>query len=264
MLFGIPRKKVTPENVESGSATPRISDAVAAGRIVGYCSTRLSPTQVRRSSTVASTGERVPACLRVVFAVALRAIVFGALGCTVVVVYAGNVSSADVHVSEQNPEIRTTAEATVAEARVSKEVLWKRAIDRDDTAAIRRLISEVDFRLPNDKGKTALMAAAKTGELDLLEMLLDLGLQLDDRSFTGGTSLMYAALGRQYSMIRYLLNAKRGASDFRFYVDAASTNGWTAVMIAAAKGFDGVLQQLVEEGGADVWLASTSSRWWST
>ena len=99
------------------------------------------------------------------------------------------------------------------------------------------------------------MAAAKTGDLDLLESLLQKGLTLDDRSFTGGTSLMYAALGRETGMISYLLDATRGAANFQSYVDAESTNGWTAVMIAAAKGFDGVVQQLVEEGQADAWRA---------
>ena len=146
-------------------------------------------------------------------------------------------------------------EPSATEQAVSDEVRWKRAIDRDDVQVLRQLLSQVDVKLSNDKGKTALMAAAKTGDLDLLESLLQKGLTLDDRSFTGGTSLMYAALGRETGMISYLLDATRGAANFQSYVDAESTNGWTAVMIAAAKGFDGVVQQLVEEGQADAWRA---------
>lgn len=138
---------------------------------------------------------------------------------------------------------------------VSDEVRWKRAIDRDDVQALRLLLKQVNVKLSNDKGKTALMAAAKTGDLDLLEILLQKGLALDDRSFTGGTSLMYAALGKQTAMISYLLNARRSSDNFPSYVDAESTNGWTAVMIAAAKGFDRVVKQLVEEGQADAWRA---------
>lgn len=218
-------------------------------------------TNTRTANISAAITSKSNACkgpsasLREVLTGMARTILFGFFACTATVAVAGNVASTNAHTTEHEVDSGAAANTTHADKPVSKEVLWKRAIDRDDTNAIRHLLNEVDIKLPNDKGKTALMAAAKTGQLDLLETLLELGLQLDDRSFTGGTSLMYAALGRQYSMIRYLLNAKRGASDFQLYVDAASTNGWTAAMIAAAKGFDRVLKQLVEEGDADVWLA---------
>ena len=169
-----------------------------------------------------------------------------------------SVSDADeaeeASLNQAEPEPSAT-EPSAKEQAVSDEVRWKRAIDRDDVQVLRQLLSQVDVKLSNDKGKTALMAAAKTGDLDLLESLLQKGLTLDDRSFTGGTSLMYAALGRETGMISYLLDATRGAANFQSYVDAESTNGWTAVMIAAAKGFDGVVQQLVEEGQADAWRA---------
>ena len=169
-----------------------------------------------------------------------------------------SVSDADeaeeASLNQAEPEPSAT-EPSATEQPVSDEVRWKRAIDRDDVQVLRQLLSQVDVKLSNDKGKTALMAAAKTGDLDLLESLLQKGLTLDDRSFTGGTSLMYAALGKETGMISYLLDATRGAANFQSYVDAESTNGWTAVMIAAAKGFDGVVQQLVEEGQADAWRA---------
>lgn len=169
-----------------------------------------------------------------------------------------SVSDADeaeeASLNQAEPEPSAT-EPSAKEQAVSDEVRWKRAIDRDDVQVLRQLLSQVDVKLSNDKGKTALMAAAKTGDLDLLESLLQKGLTLDDRSFTGGTSLMYAALGKETGMISYLLDATRGAANFQSYVDAESTNGWTAVMIAAAKGFDGVVQQLVEEGQADAWRA---------
>lgn len=150
---------------------------------------------------------------------------------------------------------QTATEPSATKQPVSDELRWKRAIDRDDIQVLRQLLSQVDVKLSNDKGKTALMAAAKSGDLDLLESLLQRGLTLDARSFTGGTSLMYAALGKETGMISYLLDATRGAANFQSYVDAESTNGWTAVMIAAAKGFDDVVQQLVEEGQADAWRA---------
>lgn len=152
-------------------------------------------------------------------------------------------------------EATSTVASGEATQPVSDIVLWKRAIDRDDTGTIQQLLGEVDVKLTNDKGKTALMAAAKTGQLDLLRQLQQQGLSIDDRSYTGGTSLMYAALGKQQHTISYLLQTRRETAGVQSYVDAESTNGWTAVMIAAAKGFRSVVAQLVEEGNADPWLA---------
>ncbi len=137
---------------------------------------------------------------------------------------------------------------TVASA--SEPVTWQRAIDRDDAAAIRRLMPNTDIADTNEKGKSALMSAARLGDLELLEALRDRGLKLTDRSKTGGTSLMYAALGNQLPMIRYI----HAEINDRQFLDARSTNGWTALMIAAAKGFDGSVRTLVELG-ADPSLA---------
>lgn len=163
--------------------------------------------------------------------------------------------AAKVISAEEQTDYAQTENSIQPDEPISDEVRWKRAIDRDDTDMLRQLLSRVDVTLTNDKGKTALMAAAKTGQFDLLETLLQLGLDIEDRSFTGGTSLMYAALGQQHSMISYLIGTQRQSSGFQSYVDAESTNGWTAVMIAAAKGFEQVVEQLVVEGQADAWRA---------
>lgn len=130
------------------------------------------------------------------------------------------------------------------------EQSWRRAIDRDDAKVIWRMLPDTDVQATNDKGKTALMAAAKLGDKNLLEALLNRGLSLEDRSFTGGTVLMYAALGNQLDMLTYLQKRVPGQQ----YRDAQSTNGWTAVMIASAKGFTDAVQVLVDDG-ADPWLA---------
>lgn len=130
------------------------------------------------------------------------------------------------------------------------EQSWRRAIDRDDASVLWEMLPGADASATNDKGKTALMAAAKLGDMSLVKALLKRGLSLEDRSYTGGTVLMYAALGNQLNMITYLQQQVPGAE----YRDAQSTNGWTAIMIAAAKGFDDALQVLVDDG-ADPWLA---------
>lgn len=121
---------------------------------------------------------------------------------------------------------------------------WRRAVDRDDGASLWRLLPTADVSVTNDKGKTALMSAARLGDDKLLAALQMRGLSLSDRSRTGGTVLMYAALGNQLAMIRSI---KAQLND-KHYIDAQSTNGWTALMIAAAKGFDQSVKLLVELG----------------
>lgn len=126
---------------------------------------------------------------------------------------------------------------------------WKRAIDRDDAEIIWKMLPDSDVAITNDKGKTALMSAAKLGDRKLFDSLLSRGLKLRDRSYTGGTVLMYATLGNQLEMMRHLLEETANLD-----YNAQSTNGWTAIMIAAAKGFD-IAAKTLAENGADPWLA---------
>jgi ankyrin repeat protein len=138
----------------------------------------------------------------------------------------------------------------VSIASASEPVTWQRAIDRDDAQALWRLLPDADVKKINDKGKTALMSAARLGDQKLYDALKAKGLSAADRSFTGGTTLMYAALGNQLSMIRIV----HGEQNNPLYLNAQSTNGWTALMIAAAKGFEQAVELLVELG-ADPALA---------
>jgi len=119
---------------------------------------------------------------------------------------------------------------------------WQRAIDRDDGRTIERLLASVDPTLRNEKGKTALMVAAKIGDHALLDDLRAAGLSTATRSYTGGTALMYAVLGNQVDMARRLLGLDQDT------VNASSTNGWTALMIACAKGFPEMARLLVDSG----------------
>ncbi|OED37491.1 hypothetical protein AB833_23370 [Chromatiales bacterium (ex Bugula neritina AB1)] len=134
---------------------------------------------------------------------------------------------------------------------VSPQLQWTRAIDRDDAPVLTALMPSIDIFTSNEKGKTALMAAAKLGDRAMLDNLLQRGMLLHQRSNTGGTTLMYAVLGNKTDMVRYLIGL--GAADDN-RINAQSTNGWTAAMIAAAKGFDQVLSVLVDNN-ADPWIA---------
>jgi len=140
------------------------------------------------------------------------------------------------------------AQTSVSETAEKAALLWKRAVDQDNASELWRLLSAVDVELTNDKGKTALMAALKIGDQCLLEELLQRGLQVNARGYTGGTALMYAVLGNQAEMITFVLSHPKASG---MQLNAQSTNGWTAAMIAAAKGFDAAMAQLVA-AGADV------------
>lgn len=132
----------------------------------------------------------------------------------------------------------------------SEPMTWQRAIDRDDASALQQLMAEADVFETNEKGKTALMSAARLGDLKMLNALIERGLELTDRSKTGGTTLMYAALGNQLEMIRFI----RAQVNETGFINSKSVNGWTAIMIASAKGFDKAVKLLVELG-ADPSLA---------
>lgn len=94
---------------------------------------------------------------------------------------------------------------------------------------------------PQSKGKTPLMAAAKSGDSDQVDALLSRGMDVNQRNDNGGTSIMYAALGGDPETVSLLL--RRDAQ-----VDAAAGNGWTALMIAAVKGHVEVAEKLLQHG----------------
>lgn len=154
-------------------------------------------------------------------------------------------------------ETKTNLSVEITKDQAALALDWKRAIDQDKAEDLWRLMPHVDVLAVNDKGKTALMAAAKIGDRCLLEALLQQGLKVRDRSSTGGTALMYAVLGNDPDMIAWLLPQTSN-------IDAKSTNGWTAVMIAAAKGFDKAIARLVTSGAdpniADVYQWSPLMR----
>lgn len=134
----------------------------------------------------------------------------------------------------------------------SRQLQWRRAIDTDNLPAIERLFDPALLSITNEKGKTALMTAAKLGDFNLYQKLLDGGLEPGQRSRTGGTVLMYAVLGNRLEFVEYVLSQNP-------QIDLQSTNGWTAAMIAAAKGYGDVLKKLIA-AGADVNIAD-AYRW---
>lgn len=93
----------------------------------------------------------------------------------------------------------------------------------------------------HSNGKTALMVAAKQGDIERMKRLLDQGAGVNRPNNNGGTPVMYAALSGDPDTVMLLL--ERGAR-----VNAVASNGWTALMIASVKGFVDVARLLLEHG----------------
>lgn len=98
---------------------------------------------------------------------------------------------------------------------------------------------QVDIR--NRTDESPLMMAALTGQIDLAEQLIARGADVNK---TGWTPLHYAASGGHAPIVKLLLK-------HHAYIDAASPNGTTPLMMAAMYGTDTAANLLLDEG-ADI------------
>jgi ankyrin repeat protein len=120
---------------------------------------------------------------------------------------------------------------------------WASAIRMNEIETIRTLYPDrVEIDHPNEHGKTALMAAAAAGDLDLFEELLAAGADPSAENHLGGTVLIYAAGSGNEEIVNRLLSENVD-------LDSRASNGWSAVMMAAAKN-EGALITLLCEAGA--------------
>lgn len=126
------------------------------------------------------------------------------------------------------------------------------AVQQNAPAALKALLLSpaTDVNVRNAQGETALMYAALQGELETVKLLIARGAQVNH---PGWTPLHYAASGGQLSVVQLLL-------EHHAYIDAASPNGTTPLMIAARQQRPTVARFLVEQG-ADPTLRNDSG--WS-
>ena len=100
-----------------------------------------------------------------------------------------------------------------------------------------------NVNLPNSRGETPLMMAAIKGQLDLAKRLIARGADVNRE---GWTPLHYAVStpsedGADLKIIALLL-------EHHAYIDAASPNGSTPLMLAAQYGSRSAVQMLIKEG----------------
>ena len=130
---------------------------------------------------------------------------------------------------------------------------WSSAISNDQVEKLKAMLldarSRVDAgktllkqRAPN--GKSALMVASKTGDVQFAKRLVALGVNVNELTVTGGTPFMFAVLGNHIELAGWLHSV--GAN-----IDAKGSNGWSAATIAGAKGQSDMLRWLIS-AGADV------------
>jgi ankyrin repeat protein len=105
-----------------------------------------------------------------------------------------------------------------------------RSAERGDVKALRLFFDTgIDINTQNSAGYTALMAAAKNGQVEVADKLLEQKASVDIQGYNGLTALMLAAENNQPTIVKALL-ARNADSDLR------DNNGWTALMKAAYRG----------------------------
>ena len=119
---------------------------------------------------------------------------------------------------------------------------WVNAIEQRNTTSLKRLLPVIDNINDQDaEGKTALMVAAVTGDIELLQQLLRSGCEVDLTNHRGGTALMYAAARNELPSAQSLVN--RHAN-----INLRAENGWTALILASAKGNHEMVKYLLHHG----------------
>jgi ankyrin repeat protein len=103
------------------------------------------------------------------------------------------------------------------------------------------LAAKVPIEAKNKAGQTALMLAAREGEDNSVDWLIEHGAKVNERSGTGWTPLMLAAYNGQQFVISSLLRAD---ADLK----VKDAEGWDALMLAIAEGRGGVAEKLIEAG----------------
>jgi len=161
------------------------------------------------------------------------------------VLFASLVVSASSEAMFVDKNVAPRYSTSQAKLRAASRLSWMNAITNDDAERLEELFAQNDpvllLSVTASSGKSALMVAAKTGNLNLAKSLVMAGADVNEVTDTQGTPFMFAVLGGHQNVARWLL--EHGAD-----INTIGSNGWTALTIAAAKGRVRLLQWLISEG----------------
>ncbi|MGH1360354.1 MAG: ankyrin repeat domain-containing protein [Burkholderiaceae bacterium] len=123
---------------------------------------------------------------------------------------------------------------------------WIRAIEQNDAVRLgllfgRRQKAGLPTDVRNPKGKTALMAAAAAGNIEVFKLLVAGGADPGATNIKGASTLMYAAWRGDPEIVAELLARQ-------VPLNQAASNGWTAMTMAAAKGNARAIRLLIDAG----------------
>ncbi len=121
-----------------------------------------------------------------------------------------------------------------------------RSAERGDVKALLLFFDAgIDVNAQNSAGYTALMAAAKNGQVDIANKLLEQKVSVDVQGHNGWTALMLAVENNQLAIVKALL-AKNADSNLQ------DNNGWTALMKAVYRGNTGCVVAIADRSRQEV------------
>lgn len=125
-------------------------------------------------------------------------------------------------------------------------------IQNNDTVVFKLFMQVgMDANAKNQEGVTALMLAAKAGNMEMVNSLLSKGAQVNSKAAKGNTALEYAALEGRLDVVKTLLD--KGAD-----INNKNDLGVTPLMCAVDKGHAAVVKELIAKS-ADVNIVAANS-----
>ena len=111
------------------------------------------------------------------------------------------------------------------------------AVKTGDSREVRQLLRRgVDANTTDAGGQTVLHIASRDGALEVAQVLVAAGANIDRRNKNGETPIMLAALGGHRSTVEFLLSKEAQINQ----------PGWTALLYAATNGHAGIVRLLLE------------------